>query len=272
VNYSDPLNISYGNPLLKPELSHNFEVNYSTFFKANSINFSVFRRFTDNNITTVKTVSEQGVVTSTFDNIGKTNFYGSSIFLNLQPTKKFRIGAGTNITNNLLNGSIVVPVLQTDNTYKNSVVAISNKGWNANYNFNASYSFNKGWGAQAFGFIGSRQIQLQGYQGSFRFYNLGVKKDFTNKKGSFNIGLDNPFTKTLSIKSSSGDPTFSSLTTRNIYNRGIRFTLSYMFGKMDFNGGNMFRSKKKVSNDDTKAGEGDGGTTTQQPATGGRPR
>jgi outer membrane receptor protein involved in Fe transport len=274
VNYADPLNISYGNPLLKPELSHSFELNYSTFFKANSINASIFRRFTDNNITSVRSVSEQGIVTSTFDNIGKTNFYGGSIFVNFQPTKKLRIGGGTNVTNNLLSGSIVIPVLQSDKTYKNTVVAIQNEGWNANVNFNASYSFNKGWGAQAFGFMGSRQIQLQGYQGAFRFYNLGVKKDFTNKKGSFNIGLDNPFTKSLKIKSESSDPTYSASNVRNIYNRGIRFSINYQFGKMDFNGGNMFRSKKKVSNDDAKAGEGDGGgAATQQPAAGaGRPR
>lgn len=271
VNYSDPLNISFGNPLLKPELSHSFELNYSTYFKANSINVSVFRRFTDNNITSVRSVSEQGIVTSTFDNIGKTNFYGGSVFLNLQPTKKLRLGGGTNITNNLLSGSILIPVLQTDNTYKNSVVAIQNEGWNANVNFNASYSFNKGWGAQAFGFMGSRQIQLQGYQGSYRYYNLGLKKDFTNKKGSFNIGLDNPFTKALKISSESSDPTYKSINVRNIYNRGVRFSINYMFGKMDFNGGSLFRSKKKVSNDDTKAGESD--NTSQQPSTGGaRPR
>ena len=274
VNYADPFNISYGNPLLKPELSHNFDLNYSTYFKANSINFSVFRRFTNNNITTVRSVSEEGVVTSTFDNIGKTNFYGGSIFVNLQPTKKLRVGGGTNVTNNLLKGTIVVPVLQSDNTYKNTLLAISNDGWNANINFNASYTFSKGWGAQAFGFMGSRQIQLQGYQGGYRYYNMGVKKDFTNKKGSFNIGIDNPFTKSLNIKSGAGDPTFSSITSRNIYNRGVRFTLSYMFGKMDFNGGSLFKTKKKVSNDDAKAGEGDsGGAATQQPAAGGaRPR
>ncbi len=273
VNYSDPLNISYGNPLLKPELSHSFELNYSTFFKANSVNVSIFRRFTNNNITSVRSVNEQGITTSTFDNIGKTNFYGGSVFINLQPTKSLRIGGGTNITNNLLSGSIVIPVLQADNTYKTSVVAISNEGWNANVNFNASYTFTKGWGAQAFGFMGSRQIQLQGYQGAFRFYNLGVKKDFKNKKGSFNFGLDNPFTKSLKITSESSDPTYKNINVRNIYNRGARFSINYMFGKMDFNGGNMFRSKKKVSNDDAKAGEGDGGAATQQPAAGGgRPR
>ena len=273
VNYSDPLNISFGNPLLKPELSHSFELNYSTYFKANSINASVFRRFTDNNITSVRSVNEQGITTSTFDNIGKTNFYGGSIFVNLQPTKKLRIGGGTNFTNNLLSGTIVIPVLQSDKTYKNTIVGIQNDGWNASVNFNASYTFSKGWGAQAFGFMGSRQIQLQGYQGSFRFYNMGVKKDFTNKKGSFNIGLDNPFTRTLKIKSESGDPTYNSSSIRNIYNQGIRFSINYMFGKMDFNGGNIFKSKKKVSNDDAKAGEGDGGAATQQPATGGgRPR
>jgi outer membrane receptor protein involved in Fe transport len=273
VNYSDPLNISFGNPLLKPELSHNFEMNYSTYFKANSINFSVFRRFTDNNITSVKSVSEQGIVTSTFDNIGKTNYYGTSLFVTLQPTKKLRIGGGTNVTNNLLKGTIVIPTLQTDNSYKNTVVSIANKGWNANVNFNASYTFSKGWGAQAFGFLGSRQIQLQGYQGSYKFHNIGIKKDFTNKKGSFNIGLDNPLTKSMKIKSFSGDPTFTNNSVRNMYNRSIRITITYQFGKMDFNGGNMFKSKKKVSNDDAKAGEGDGGAATQQPATGGgRPR
>jgi hypothetical protein len=265
------LNISYGNPLLKPELSHSFELNYSTYFKANSINVSVFRRFTDNNITSIRSVNEQGITTSTFDNIGKTNFYGGSIFINLQPTKSLRIGGGTNITNNLLNGSIVIPVLQADKTYKNTVVAISNEGLNASVNFNASYNFTKGWGAQAFGFMGSRQVQLQGYQGSYRYYNLGLKKDFKNKKGSFTIGLDNPFTKSLKISSESSDPTYKSVSVRNIYNRGARFSINYMFGKMDFNGGNMFRSKKKVSNDDSKAGEGDG-AATQQPTGGGRPR
>lgn len=274
VNYADPLNISFGNPLLKPELSHSFELNYSTYFKANSINVSVFRRFTDNNITSVRSVNEQGIVTSTFDNIGKTNFYGGSIFVNLQPTKSLRIGGGTNITNNLLSGSILIPILDaTTKTYKNTVVPISNEGWNANVNFNASYTFTKGWGAQAFGFMGSRQIQLQGYQGAFRYYNLGVKKDFKNKKGSFTFGLDNPFTKSLKISSESSDPTFRSVNVRNIYNRGARFSINYMFGKMDFNGGNMFRSKKKVSNDDAKAGEGDGGAAAPQPAAGGgRPR
>ncbi len=273
VNYADPLNISFGNPLLQPELSHSFELNYSTYFKANSVNVSVFRRFTDNNITSVRSVDEKGIVTTTFDNIGKTNFYGGSVFVNFQPTKSLRIGGGTNVTNNLLNGTIVVPVLQNDKTYKNTVVEISNQGWNASVNFNASYTFTKGWGAQAFGFFGSRQIQLQGYQGAFRFYNLGAKKDFKNKKGSFSFGLDNPFTKAIRIKSETSDPTFNAVSIRNIYNRGFRFSINYMFGKMDFNGGNMFRSKKKVNNDDAKAGEGDGGAATPQPAAGGgRPR
>ncbi len=265
VNYADPLNISYGNPLLKPELSHNFEINYNTYFKANSVNVAVFRRFTNNNITSVRSVDEKGVVTSTFDNIGKTNFYGANIFLNVQPTKSLRIGGGANFTYNLLNGTVVIPVLQADNTYKSSLVAIENKGWNSNFNFNASYTFTKGWGAQAFGFMGSRRVQLQGYQGAFRFYNIGVKKDFKNKKGSFNFGLDNPFAKKMVIKSYASDPTFVSNSVRNVYNRGVRFSINYSFGKMDFNGGGgLFRNKKKVNNEDIKEGEGDGGAQGQQ--------
>ncbi len=275
VNYADPLNISQGNPLLRPELSHNFEFNYNTYFKANSINVSVFRRLTNNNITSVRSVDEKGVITTTFDNIGKTNFYGANLFLNLQPTKSFRLGGGANFTYNLLNGSVVIPVLQSDNSFKNTIVGIENKGWNSNFNFNASYTFTKGWGAQAFGFFGSRQVQLQGYQGSWRNYNIGVKKDFKNKKGSFNFGLDNPFTKSMTIKGYAKDPTFTSNSERHVYNRGVRFSINYSFGKMDFNGGSMFRNKKKVNNDDVKAGETEGGAQAQ-PQTpaggGGRPR
>lgn len=270
VNYADPLNISYGNPLLRPELSHNFELNYNTYFKANSINVSVFRRLTNNNITSVRSVDERGVITTTFDNIGKTNYYGANLFVNIQPTKSFRLGGGANFTYNMLNGSIIIPVLQGDNTYKNTIVGIENKGWNSNFNFNASYTFTKGWGAQAFGFLGSRQVQLQGYQGAWRNYNIGVKKDFKNKKGSFNFGLDNPFTKSLTIRNFAQDPTFASNSVRRIYNRGFRMSINYSFGKMDFNGGgNLFRNKKKVNNDDVKAGDGDGGGQQQQAPTGG---
>ncbi len=51
-------------------------------------------------------------------------------------------------------------------------------------------TFGNGWGAQAFGFMQGTQIQLQGKQGGFGFYTVGVKKEFANKKASLGLAAE----------------------------------------------------------------------------------
>jgi len=254
VNYLDPLNISKGNPLLVPELSHSFEMNYNTYFKSNSFNFSLFRRFTNNGISTVRNIGESGVITSSFENIGQSNFYGTSFYIHLQPTQKFRIGGGVNLVNSLLTGNIILPILQ-ENQYLNTIVTLRNSGWNKNFNFNTSFTFDKGWAVQGFGYMGSPQIQLQGYAGAYRYYNLGLKKEFAKKKATINVGIDNPFSKTLTIVNQTSDPSFTSNYTRNVYNRGLRFIFNYNFGKMNFTDEKNSKNRKKVNNDDSKSSD-----------------
>lgn len=248
VDFSNPNDISFGNPVLNPELVDQFELNYSTFVKSNSINVSVYHRMTDNSITQIQDVireGEQDITRTTYGNIGLDRNIGSNISLQLQPTKKFRVGGGFNAFYVYLDNRV-----------------ISNEGWNFSYNANASYSFNKGWGAQFFGFMRSPNITLQGVQGAFNFHTFSVKKDFNNKKGSLGLGIENPLTKAIVIRSNSSDnssPDFSfeQESVRNIYRRSIRVDFSYRFGKMDASGASLFRRRKTVNNSDLKEGGGD---------------
>lgn len=248
IDYSNPNDISFGQPTLNPELVDQFELNYNTFVKANSINVSVYHRMTDNSISQVQDVirvNKVDVTRTTYGNIGLDRNIGTNISLQLQPTKDLRLGGGFNAFYVYLDNRL-----------------LSNEGWNFSYNANASYSFKNGWGAQFFGFLRSPTVTLQGLRGAFNFHTFSVKKDFTNKKGSIGLGIENPLTKAIVIKSNFEDntsPDFSFIqeNQRNIYRRSIRVDFQYRFGKMEAGGAGLFRRRKTVDNNDLKGGGGD---------------
>lgn len=247
VDYSNPNDISFGQPTLDPELVDQFELNYNTFVKANSINVSLYHRMTDNSISQVQDIVREGevdITRTTFGNIGLDRNIGSNISLQLQPTKSLRIGGGFNAFYVYLDNRV-----------------LSNEGWNFSYNANASYSFKNGWGAQFFGFLRSPTVTLQGLRGAFNFHTFSVKKDFKNKKGSLGLGVENPLARAIVIKSNfedltSPDFSFTQENVRNIYRRSIRVDFQYRFGKMDASGGSLFRRRKAVDNNDLKSGGG----------------
>jgi outer membrane receptor protein involved in Fe transport len=250
VDYSNPNDISFGQPTLNPELVDQFEVNYNTFVKANSINVSVYHRMADNSISQVQDIvriGEVDVTQTTFGNIGLDRNIGSNISLQLQPTKKLRIGGGFNAYYVYLDNRV-----------------LSNEGWNFSYNANASYSFKNDWAAQFFGFLRSPTVTLQGLRGAFNFHTFSVKKGFKNKKGSVGLGIENPLAKAIVIRSNFEDNTspdfsFTQENVRNIYRRSIRVDFQYSFGKMDATGRGLFRKRKSVDNNDLKGGGDDDG-------------
>jgi hypothetical protein len=118
-----------------------------------------------------------------------------------------------------------------------------------------SYNLNKGWGFQFFGFYRGRQVQLQGTQGGFGIYSLGLKKDFNNKKGSIGFGAENFFTPTFKIRGELNSPVVERRTLVELHNMSFRVNISYRIGKMSMEAPKRRRS---VNNDDLKEG-GDGG-------------
>ncbi len=240
VNLSDPNNIRFGNPQLLPELTHNTELNYSAFINRSSLTVSTFWRQTNNAISTVVSVDESGVASSTFDNVAKNRVLGASVFGSVQVTSAWRISG----TFNALYVQFESPALGS-----------SNSDWQYSANFNTQYSFGKGWSAQGFGFVNSPTVQLQGTQGVFSFYSFGIKKDILNKKGGVTLGADNIFRQALRIESQFATDSFRQNILRNIYNRAVRITFNYNFGKMGFGDQQRSSRRKKINNDDVKQGE-----------------
>jgi len=243
IQASNPFSRTIGNPSLNPEYTNNFEVGYSTSIKGTSLNFTGFVRNSNNAIQSLRNVAGDTIVT-TYDNIGKENAYGMSLFANVS------LGKLT------LNGGGDVYFADLANNVPDPTQNASNSGWVYSGRLFGSYDLGNRWALQGFSFYRGRSVNLQGYQGGMGIYSLGANKQFKSKKGSVGIGLENFLAPSMKIRNSTETPTISQSSVTVLNNFGVRINFSYRIGKMSFD--QPRRRKRTINNDDMKEG-GDGG-------------
>ncbi|MCE7064632.1 TonB-dependent receptor domain-containing protein [Dyadobacter sp. CY326] len=260
-NSANPQNITIGNPELRPELTNNFELGVSKNIKKTFINATFFGRVTNNAISQVRQPSDTlaGAIVTTYENVGKQNAYGVNLFANVAATTKISVGIFSNIFYTELSGQ----------TLENGVSkTIDNSGMVVSGGLFSQATFRNGWGAQAFGFMQGNQVQLQGHQGGFGFYTVGVKKEFANKKASLGLAAENFLSKRFKMHTELQSLNFNQVNDIYMYNRGFRLTFTYKIGKMTMDAPK--RKAKSVNNDDVKS-EG-GQQSGPAPAGGATPR
>ena len=254
IQASNPFNRTVGNPSLDPEYTNNFEVGYSTFIKGTSLNFTGFVRNTNNSIQSLRNVAGDTIVT-TYDNIGKENAYGTSIFANIS-IGKLSLNTGGDIYYADLANNVADP---TQNA--------SNSGWVYSGRMFGSYDLGNRWALQGFGFYRGRRVNLQGYQGGFGTYSVGARKEFKSKKGSVGFGLENFLAPSMKIRSSTETPVIVQKSVTVMNNFSFRINVSYRIGKMSFD--QPRRRSRSINNDDMKEGGDGGGGGMDNATTGG---
>jgi outer membrane receptor protein involved in Fe transport len=252
IQVSNPLNLTVGNPYLKPEYSNNYELAYNTYIKKSSFIFSTFARNTTKAIESVRDVLGDTIRT-TYQNIGRENAYGLNFFANVNISNKFTLNGGTDLYYAVLKNNVSDPLYNA-----------SNHGWVASYRMSATYNLTPTTALQAFGFYRARQVQLQGYQGGFGVYSLSLKKDFADKKGSIGFGAENFFTPSFHIRTELNSPVINQKSTTVLHTMNFKINFSYRIGKIT--GDDKKKRRKSVNNDDMKE-ENDnniGGNSQQQ--------
>ncbi|HLT07945.1 MAG TPA: outer membrane beta-barrel family protein [Cyclobacteriaceae bacterium] len=245
IQAANPLQISQGNPLLDPEFSDNYEIGYNTFYKVASLNLSGFFRNTTGSIQSVRTVQDDGVIYTTFENIGSEKAYGLSLFTNISLSGKFS-----------LNGGIDSYYAVLDNGLPDPNYRATNEGFVLSGRLFGNYNITDTWVIQAFGFGRGRMVQLQGSQGGFRVYGLNLNKEFADKKGSIGFGAENFLTSEFKMKGEIKSPTINQRSVNTMKNMNFKINFSYRIGKMSV--GQTPRRKRSIDNQDLKQ-EGGGG-------------
>lgn len=273
INASNPTNISVGNPTLAPEKTDNFELGYSGQIKSFYVNTALFARRTTGEITSVRTVDStktgdvtnpvyQRVIKTSYANIGQEDAIGVNLFTNVTLFSKWQLGGGVDVYHVNLTNNVPDPTLRA-----------TNAGWVVAGRINTSVTLRNGWAFQGFGGMRGKQVQLQGYQGTFAYYSFGLRKEFNEKRGTVGLSAENFLNHPFTVKSQFNSSVLAQNSTTSFYNAGIRVNFSYQIGKLSFN--QPQRKKKSINNDDQKS-EGEGGDQPQQQTTpaagGGRPR
>lgn len=109
VNNADTLNISYGNPALKPAYTHQFDVSFGAFGKKWSFTPRISYSRSSGVIERYRIVKPNGVSESTFENVGSNSALSLFLIGNYKPTNKITANANFRVFrstyNSLLNTS-----------------------------------------------------------------------------------------------------------------------------------------------------------------------
>lgn len=241
---NDTRNVSFGNPLLNPELVSQYEVSYGAFVKGVVLNVGLFHRQTTDIIEKFVLGVTDNVSESSYRNIGENNSLGVNIFSSATIKKVFTIRAGGNVYTYNPKGTV------------NGINLDDISGVQLDGFLSTSFAFKNGLKFEAFGFYKAPQLTTQGEIPSFSIFSLGAKKDILNKKGTIGIRAVEPFSKWKGFGTEQSTPNFTLNSNYEVLFRSFGLNFSYRFGQLDFK---QRERKTRIKNSDLKQGDGGGG-------------
>jgi len=216
IEASNPQQLSQGNPELDPELTDNYELGYSTFIKGTTLNFTGFYRNTTGSIQAIRNVREDGIIFTSFENIGREQAVGTNLFFNVNINNKFSLNGGMDLYYSMLDNGLTDPKFAA----QNEGMVVSGRAF-------GNYTLPKDWQIQLFTFARGRQVQLQGSSGGFAAYGLNFNKQFKEKRGSFGFGAENFLMKEMIIRNEIVTPSIVQNSTSRLQNLNFKINFNY---------------------------------------------
>jgi len=252
-NISDPHNITTGDPNLKPELGHNFELGYNkSFDKGANVYVAAFYRYNTDDI-------------QQFSYLDSALTIGGTTYRNVLLTKSYNLGREATEGINLYGSLPVGKLTFRSNMFFADRISSTpglpqTSGFMYRINLNTSYEFAKDLAAEFFINYRSSQKGIQGTNPAFYFYNFAVRKQFMNKKMSVGLTAANFLHQYINVQSTTFGPNFDSSSLRQIPLRSFGVSLMYKFGKLEFKKEKEPQDNNPPVPDDTNGGGG-GGTS-----------
>ena len=240
-NISDPRNISTGNPNLRPEIGHNYELGYNkSFEKGGNIYVAAFYRHNTDDIQSYVTYFPVLNINGTdYPNVSLTQRYN----IGSESTSGVNFFGSAPVTSKLsLRTNMFIGERVNKNPGNPTVTGVAYR-----INLNGTYQFGHDLTAEVFGNYNSSQRTIQGTRPAFAFYNLAVRKQLWNKKASIGLTAANPFNQYFSQKTTTTGANFDQYNIRQVPFRSFGISLSYKFGKLEF--------KKKDENENDQNGQ-----------------
>jgi len=221
AHYADPLNLSRGNPYLKPEYIRALELGLQHTGERMTIQLTPFFRRTLDAVRTIRTIDSLGIATRTFANIATSDAYGGDATVAL---------SGGRLTG-FMGASAFRQVSDAANLGPG--LSVSTFGWRARTN--AAYRFSRTFDVQTlFSYQAAMDVE-QGRNASRTQFSLAARQKLMGDQMSLTLRVIDPF-NTSREGSTTIDPRFYQVSNRARAIRGLLLSVNWTFGKPEKQG------------------------------------
>ena len=217
VDKSNPIALTYGNPELDVEKSHNFSLVYNLFNPKLMVNLNLHHNFMDNAIAQYSFYDSNNLLNTTYGNVIKSHQAGISAYVNYLLTKNTRI---------FMNGAANYLDVSSNE------LGQSNNGWTANIMGGLQQTLPWDLKLSAFAIASTKSYTLQGWSGGFNLLTASISKSLLKDKLNLSLSAMTGLNEggSIMIKSHSRGQNFTSTNNIKVPIYGVTFTVSYTFG------------------------------------------
>lgn len=223
---SDSTNISFGNPLLDPEISSAVELNYLKTWDDHAISAGLYYRFSDNAIERVRYLDDN-VMYSTFENVSRRQSAGLEVVAKNKVTKWLNLTT----TVNCYYAAMDSVFYDTNLDGELDLLYPFQQSFSWNARLMANFLIPMGWSAQLTGMYRSSDVVAQGKMNSQYVVDLGVRKSFLDRKLNLAISVRDLLNSRRWASTTWGD-NFWQYSSHEPRGTMFSVTLTYNFGNM----------------------------------------
>ena len=235
--YMNQYTIRIGNPALKPEYSMSYQMSVMQRFGTSFISGELFYRTTNNLISRIQELREDGIIYMTTDNVNRDFSMGTEVMGNFNVTKWLLLNTSLSVFNYRIDGELNGRSIDREST-------------NYSLRMNGNVRLSADSRIQLTAFYRGPSVQPQGESSSMFFSNISYRHEFLDKKLS----------ATLSVRDVFGTSRFEGKTFAENFTNNFRFeresqvvqlTLSYRI--------NNYRAERNNGNGNGDMGGGNQG-------------
>ncbi len=233
-NMSDSTTITYGNPDLHPEEAFSGEFNYlHTTPKGHVYTVSAYYKFTDDVVeqySWTEMADEKAILKSTFANLNRSHSTGFELIAK----NKFKVLTFTTNANlyyyNLVGGETSIEVVGDDGVLRSRNLTLRQRGgWSWNLKENLEFRLPKAITGQLTLNYRSPRVSAQGKSMNTFGMNLGLKRQFLNKKLSLAFNVRD-ITNSNKFNTETWSDSFHQISKSTRNGRTFNLNATYSFG------------------------------------------
>ena len=217
VDRSNPTMLSYGNPDLDTEKSHNIGLAFNSFSAKMMFSVNLRHSFTDNAIESYSFYDSNNLLNTTYDNTAKNHMTSLNAYVNWLVHKNTRL---------FLNGAVDYSDMRS------KALDLQNHGWHANVMAGLQQTLPWDIKLSAYVITSTKSYNLQGWSSGFNMLTGTLSKSFFDDKLTISVmgmtGLGNG--GALAINSYSEGKDFTNKMDIKVPMQSVSVTVSYTFG------------------------------------------